>query len=242
MPELEGVMRVRKVTVSFLAAATMLMAETAQERLKEASVVFTEIMGTPEKGIPEELLGKANCIVIIPGMKSGAIGIGGKYGRGYAMCRNKSGVGWGAPAAMRVEGGSFGLQIGGQSTDVVMLVMNDRGMEHLLKSKFTLGGDVSIAAGPVGREATAKTDASMGAEILSWSRARGVFAGISLQGATLRNDDEGNHELYGKDVDSKDILTSDIAAPPEARPLIAALNRYAKVEGHDSADQAKPDK
>ncbi len=123
-----------------------------------------------------------------------------------------------------------------------MLVMNDGGMEHLLKSKFTLGGDASIAAGPVGREATAKTDASMGAEILSWSRARGVFAGISLQGATLRNDDEGNHELYGKDVDSKDILTSDIAAPPEARPLIAALNRYAKVEGHDSADQAKPDK
>jgi hypothetical protein len=113
--------------------------------------VFTEIMGTPEKGIPEELLGKAHCIVIIPGMKSGAIGIGGKYGRGYAMCRNKSGVGWGAPAAMRIEGGSFGFQIGGQSTDIVM--MNDRGMQHLLKSKFTLGGDASVAAGPVGREA-----------------------------------------------------------------------------------------
>jgi lipid-binding SYLF domain-containing protein len=143
---------------------------------------------------------------------------------------------------MRVEGGSFGFQIGGQSTDVVMLVMNDRGMQALLKSKFTLGGDASVAAGPVGREATAKTDATMGAEILSWSRARGVFAGVSLQGATLRNDDEGNHEVYGKDVDSKDILTSDIAPPAEARPLITALNRYSKVEGRDSADPGKPDK
>jgi lipid-binding SYLF domain-containing protein len=235
-------MRVRNITVSFLAAATILMAETAQERLKEASVVFTEIMGTPEKGIPEELLGKANCIVIIPGMKSAALGIGGKYGRGYAMCRNKSGVGWGAPAAMRVEGGSVGFQIGGQSTDVVMLVMNDRGMQALLKSKFTLGGDASVAAGPVGREATAKTDATMGAEILSWSRARGVFAGVSLQGATLRNDDEGNHEVYGKDVDSKEILTSNMAPPVEAQPLMTVLNRYSKVEGHDSADRAKPDK
>jgi SH3 domain-containing YSC84-like protein 1 len=143
---------------------------------------------------------------------------------------------------MRVEGGSFGLQIGGQSTDVVILVMNDRGMQHLLKSKFTLGGDASVAAGPVGREATAKTDASMGAEILSWSRARGIFAGVSLQGATLRNDDEGNHEVYGKDVTSKEILTSDMAPPAEAQPLITALDRYSKLEGHDSADRAKPDK
>ena len=235
-------MRVPNLTLSFLAAAAILMAETAQERLKVADAVFTEIMGTPEKGIPEELLGKAYCIVIIPGMKSGAIGLGGKYGRGYAMCRNKSGVGWGPPAAMRVEGGSFGFQIGGQSTDVVMLMMNDNGMQHLLKSKFTLGGDASVAAGPVGREATAKTDASMRAEILSWSRARGVFAGVSLQGATLRNDDEGNHEMYGKDVESKDILTSNMAPPAEAQPLITALNRYSKIEGHDSADRAKPAK
>jgi SH3 domain-containing YSC84-like protein 1 len=232
-------MRVRNLTMSFLAAATILMAETAQDRLKESGTVFTEIMGTPDKGVPEELLGKAHCIVIIPGMKSGAIGLGGKYGRGYAMCRNKSGSSWGPPAAMRVEGGSFGFQIGGQSTDVIMLVMNDRGMQHLLKSKFTLGGDASVAAGPVGREATAKTDASMGAEILSWSRARGIFAGVSLQGATLRNDDEGNHEVYGKDVNSKEVLTSNLAPPAEARPLIAALNRYSKVEGHKSADRAK---
>jgi len=235
-------MRVRNVTVSLIAAATTLMAETAQERLRETGTVFTEIMRTPEKGIPEGLLGKAYCIVIIPGMKSGAIGLGGKYGRGYAMCRHKSGSGWGAPAAMRVEGGSFGFQIGGQSTDVIMLVMNERGMQHLLKSKFTLGGDASIAAGPVGREATAKTDASMGAEILSWSRARGIFAGVSLQGATLRNDDEGNHEVYGKDVNSKEVLTSNLAPPAEAQPLIKALNRYSKVEGHHSADRSKASK
>src|SRR5260370_20823243 len=150
MPELESFMHGRNVTVSFLAAGTMLMAETAQERVKEASVVVTGIMGTPEKGIPEELLGKANCIVIVPGMKSGAIGIGGKYGRGYAMCRKKSGVGWGAPAAMRVEGGSIGLQIGGQSTNVVMLVINDRRMPALFKSKFTQGGGGSLAAGALG--------------------------------------------------------------------------------------------
>jgi lipid-binding SYLF domain-containing protein len=207
---------------------SLLVAETALERLKEAATVFNEIMATPEKGIPEELLGKAECVIIIPGMKSGAIGIGGKYGRGYAMCGKQS-AGWGAPAAMRVEGGSFGFQIGGQSTDVLMLVMNDRGMQHLLKSKFTLGGDASVAAGPVGRQTSANTDASMGAEILSWSRSRGLFAGIALQGATLRNDDEGNNELYGKNLTSKEILTSGVTPPSDAQPLLAALNRYSST-------------
>jgi len=158
-------------------------------------------------------------------MKSGAIGIGGKFGRGYATCRTQ-GAGWGAPAAVRVEGGSFGFQLGGTSTDVVMLVMNDRGMEHLLKSKFTLGGDASVAAGPVGREGSANTDATMGAEILSWSRAKGLFAGVSLQGATLRNDDEGNAELYGKKLTARDILTGNVPPPPDAQPLLAALDRY----------------
>jgi SH3 domain-containing YSC84-like protein 1 len=224
-----------------VAAATMLAAETALERLKEAATVFTEIMATPEKGIPEELLGKAECVIIIPGMKSGAIGIGGKYGRGYAVCRKHS-AGWGAPAAMRVEGGSFGFQIGGQSTDVLMLVMNDRGMQHLLKSKFTLGGDASVAAGPVGRQTSANTDASMGAEILSWSRSRGLFAGVALQGATLRNDDEGNNELYGKNLTSKEILTSDVTPPSDAQSLLTTLSRYSSRPGHDAADRAKPDR
>jgi lipid-binding SYLF domain-containing protein len=233
-------MRIRNVIVSFLTASTMLLAETAQERLKEGTAVFNEIMATPDKGIPEELVGEAHCIVIIPGMKSGALVVGGKFGRGYAMCRKSSGVGWGAPAAVRVEGGSFGFQIGGQSTDVILLVMNDRGMQHLLKSKFTLGADASVAAGPVGRATSADTDASMHAEILSWSRSRGVFAGVSLQGATLRNDDEGNHELYGKDLTSKEILTSDMKPPAEAHDLIAALDQHSRVEGRDSADPVKP--
>jgi len=234
-------MRVITITSCFVATATMLVAETAVERLNEATTVFTEIMATPEMGIPEELLGKAECVIIIPGMKSGAIGIGGKYGRGYAVCRKQS-AGWGAPAAMRVEGGSFGFQIGGQSTDVLMLVMNDRGMQHLLKSKFTLGGDASVAAGPVGRQTSANTDASMGAEILSWSRSRGLFAGVALQGATLRNDDEGNNELYGKNLTSKEILTSDVTAPSDAQPLRAALNRYSSTPGRDAADRAKPNR
>lgn len=234
-------MRVLTMTGCLMAAVTLLAAETAQERLKEATAVFNEIMATPEKGIPEELLGKAQCVVIIPGMKSGAIGIGGKYGRGYAVCRNQS-AGWGAPAAMRVEGGSFGFQIGGQSTDVLMLVTNDRGMQHLLKSKFTLGADASVAAGPVGRQTSANTDASMGAEILSWSRSRGLFAGVALQGATLRNDDEGNNELYGKNLTSKEILKSDVPPPTDAQPLLAALSRYSSTEGHDAADRVKPNR
>ena len=224
-------MRLRNITVGFLAAATMLLAETAQQRLQDAGAVFTEIMSTPEKGIPEDLLTKSQCIIVIPGMKGAALGIGGKYGRGYAVCRNTSGNGWGAPAAVRVEGGSFGFQLGGSSTDVVMLMMNQRGMENLLKSKFTLGGNASVAAGPVGRSASADTDARMSAEILSYSRSKGLFAGVSLQGATLRNDDEGNHELYGKDLTAKDILTGNVTAPPDAQPLIGALDRYSRSEG-----------
>ena len=224
-------MRLRNVTVSFLAAATMLLAETAQHRLQEAAAVFNEIMSTPDKGIPEDLLTKAQCVVIIPGMKGAALGIGGKYGRGYAVCRNTSGNGWGAPAAVRVEGGSFGFQLGGSSTDVVMLVMNERGMENLLKSKFTLGGNASVAAGPVGRTAAADTDARLSAEILTYSRSKGLFAGVSLQGATLRNDDEGNQELYGKPLTPKDILTGNVTPPPDAQPLISALDRYSRGEG-----------
>jgi SH3 domain-containing YSC84-like protein 1 len=223
-------MRLRNITVGFLAAATMLLAETAQERLKETGEVFNEIMSTPEKGIPEDLLGKAECIIIIPGMKGAALGIGGKYGRGYAVCRN-SRRGWGAPAAVRVEGGSVGFQLGGSSTDVVMLMMNERGMDNLLKSKFTLGGNASVAAGPVGRSASADTDAHMNAEILSYSRSKGLFAGVSLQGATLRNDDEGNNELYGKNLTAKDILTGNVTPPSDAQPLIGALDRYSRSEG-----------
>src|SRR5258706_9797456 len=161
--------------------------ETPDNRLKNATDVVTEMMGMPDRGVPQDLLDKAQCIVVVPGLKKAAFVIGGQYGRGYATCRKASG-GWGAPAAVKMEGGSFGLQLGGQSTDIIMLVMNQRGMDKLLSDKFTIGADAAAAAGPVGRNAQANTDAAMHAEILSYSRSRGAFAGISLQGATLRPD------------------------------------------------------
>ena len=171
-------------TALFLSIAAIAAAETAQERLAAAADVFQEIMATPDKGIPQDLLAKAQCVIVIPGLKKGAFVVGGQYGRGFAECRKEDGFGWGAPGAVRVEGGSVGFQIGGSSTDVVMLVMNRHGMEKLLGDKFTLGADASVAAGPVGRTANAATDVRMDAEILAWSRAKGVFAGISLSGAT----------------------------------------------------------
>src|SRR5581483_781896 len=179
-----------------------------------------------DRSIPQDLLDKAVCIVLVPGLKKAAFGFGGKYGRGFAVCRKQGDAGWGPPGAVRVEGGSFGFQIGVSSTDVVLLVMNERGMKRLLTSKFTLGGDASVAGGPVGRTASAQTDALMTAEILSWSRARGVFAGISLEGATLRNDVDENEALYGKRYENKDVLTSSLAPPEAAAKLLAALNKY----------------
>src|SRR5712671_1384305 len=184
-----------------------LMAESNEpaKRLQESAAVFSEIMSAPDKGIPDELLEKAQCIVIVPGMKKGAFIVGGQYGKGFIECRRASGKGWSAPAAVKVEGGSFGFQIGGSETDAIMLVMNKRGAEKLLSSKFTLGADASVAAGPVGRSASADTDAKMQAEILTYSRSRGVFAGIALDGATLRPDKESNTELYGSGLTNKQI-------------------------------------
>lgn len=188
-------------------------------------------MAAPDKGIPQELLEKAHCIVIVPGLKKGAFIIGGKYGKGFMSCRRGSGVGWSAPASMRVEGGSFGFQIGGSETDAIMLVMNERGATKLMESKFTLGGDASVAAGPVGRSSEANTDAKMQAEILTYSRSRGAFAGIALDGATLRPDGEGNKELYGnKDLTSQQIVMKTTKIPATARPLIAQLNKYSRVK------------
>jgi lipid-binding SYLF domain-containing protein len=198
----------------------------ASERLNDSAALFTEIMGTPDKGIPQSLLDKAPCMVLVPGLKKGAFVVGAKYGRGFAVCRASSGQGWGPPAAIRIEGGSFGFQIGGSSTDVVLLIMNERGMSHLSGSKFTLGGEATVAAGPVGRDTSAQTDATMHAEILSWSRSRGVFAGISLDGATLRNDLDENNALYGQRWTSKQILGSSAAIPAPAGKLIETLNKY----------------
>jgi len=203
-----------------------LYANTAAERLEESARTLHEIMETPDKGIPQDLLNKAYCVVVVPSLKKGAFVVGGEYGKGFTICRRGEGMGWGAPAAVKVEGGSFGFQIGGSSTDVVMLVMNEHGMKQLDKDKFTLGGDASIAGGPVGRTATANTDASMTAEILSWSRTKGVFAGISLSGATLRPDRDANKELYGERLDNRQVLMTKTEPPAAARPLIGELDKY----------------
>lgn len=196
------------------------------ERLDRAAVVFQEIMESADRGIPQELLNKAHCAVIVPGLKKGAFIVGAKYGRGFFSCRSRKGAGWTAPAAIRIEGGSFGLQIGGSETDVIMLVMNERGSQRLLSSKFTLGGDASVAAGPVGRTAMAQTDAYMTAEILSWSRSRGLFAGVSLQGATLRQDLDVNRRLYGRELENRQIIESEPTPPAAARRLLETLNKH----------------
>jgi lipid-binding SYLF domain-containing protein len=217
-----------RFTIVAALALTPLLAKDNEpaKRLDEASAVFSEVMTAPDKGIPQELLENAHCIVIVPDLKTGAFIVGGKYGKGYLLCRNKRGPGWSAPATVRIEGGSFGFQIGGSSTDLIMLVMNERGAEKLLESKFTLGAEGSVAAGPVGRTATAQTDAQMHADILSWSRSQGLFAGIALEGATLRQDLDDNATLYGKKMENREIVTKGIRAPKAAAKLMALLNKY----------------
>jgi SH3 domain-containing YSC84-like protein 1 len=217
----------RFILVTTLALTPLLAKDNEPaKRLDEAAAVFSEVMGAPDKGIPQELLENAHCIVIVPDLKTGAFIIGGKYGKGYMSCRNKGGPGWSAPATVRIEGGSVGFQIGGSSTDLIMLVMNARGADKLLESKFTLGAEGSVAGGPVGRTATAQTDAQMHADILSWSRSQGLFAGISLQGATLRQDLDDNATLYGRKLENREIVTKGIRPPRAAAKLMALLNKY----------------
>lgn len=196
------------------------------ERLEKAAAVFDEVMGISDKAIPQTFLDKSECVVLVPGLKKGAFIVGAKFGRGFISCRNAGGAGWSAPGAIRVEGGSVGFQIGGSETDVIMLVMNERGVERLLRSKFTLGGDASVAAGPVGRDASAQTDAMMTAEILTWSRSRGVFAGVSLQGATLRQDIDANTDLYGKAYENAQIVKSGLGVPEAGKKMISLLSKY----------------
>jgi lipid-binding SYLF domain-containing protein len=194
------------------------------ERLAAATETVKSLSGTPDRDIPEDLLQKAQCIVVVPSLKSAALVVGAEYGRGFATCR--TGTGWSAPAAVKVEGGSVGFQIGGSETEVVMLVMNKTGMDRLLSTKFTLGGEAKVAAGPVGRSATAKTDAAMTAEILSYSRAKGVFAGVALDGATLREDESANKDLYGKAIANRTILTGGVPTPAGARAFLAAVKHF----------------
>ena len=221
----------RNIFLPALALASMLSPSSvlakdgeAGERLNSAADVLSDMMKASDKGIPQDLMNKADCVVIVPNLKKAAFVVGAKYGRGFAVCRRAGGSGWTAPASIRIEGGSFGFQIGGSEQDVLLLVMNETGMKQLLSDKFTLGGEATAAAGPVGREASAQTDAAMRAEMLSYSRSRGLFAGISLQGATLRPDADANRELYGHDIFNKEILTGDVKAPEPAAKLESLLN------------------
>ena len=195
------------------------------DRLDASADTLTAMMHADDRGIPHDLLDKAKCVVVIPGMKKAGFIFGAKYGSGFAVCRRPGNVGWSAPAAMRVEGGSVGFQIGLSETDIVLLVMNDGGMKHVLSDKFTLGGEATAAAGPVGRDAAAQTDAMMNAEMLSYSRARGLFAGISLEGATLRSDEDANKELYGRAATNREILTGKFKTPAIAMKFEHSLNR-----------------
>jgi lipid-binding SYLF domain-containing protein len=221
-------MRLFLTGVFFLSSLTPVFAKGAAQRLEESAAVLSEIMATPDKGIPHDLLDRAHCVVVVPGMKKGAFVVGAQYGKGFLTCRASAG-GWSAPAAIKVEGGSVGLQIGGSETDVVMLVMNERAVNKLLSSKFTLGAEGEVAAGPVGRTSSAETDAKMTAEILSWSRSKGLFAGISLKGATLRPDSDENEELYGRKIENREIVMS-TKPPAAASRLESVLNQYSPHE------------
>jgi len=223
-------MKIAQFAILAASSGLLFAASDAPKRLDAAADVVTEIMASPDKGIPQDLLDKSECVVIVPGLKKGAFIIGGKYGKGFMSCR-RAGAGWSAPGAVRVEGGSFGFQIGGSETDVVLLVMNQGGVKKLLSSKFTVGADASAAAGPVGRTSSAATDAQMHAEILTYSRARGLFAGVSLEGATLRPDEDWNNELYGKPMTNQEIVTGNTTSPAAAARLISTLNKYSSRRG-----------
>jgi SH3 domain-containing YSC84-like protein 1 len=193
-------------------------------RIQDAGQLFREIMNAPDKGIPQELLENAKCIAIIPGTLKFAFILGGDYGRGLVTCRTAHG--WSAPLFLAVEGGSVGYQIGGSSTDLVLLFMNDRALHHLLDDKFKLGADASIAAGPVGRHASANTDISMRAEILSYSRSRGVFAGVSLNGTVVHADKSANHAMYGANVNRHSVIDGQTPVPASAHPLLSEISHY----------------
>jgi lipid-binding SYLF domain-containing protein len=221
-------MRMRVALCSLCLALPLLADSTLDEhnkRIRESALVLGEIMNAGDKGSPRELLEKAQCVGIVPGLKRAGFIVGGQYGKGVLTCRTEDGS-WSAPSTIRVEGGSVGLQIGAGETDLVLVVRNQRGEDRLMRDKFTVGGDASVMAGPVGRTADAKTDAALTAEILAYSRARGVFAGVSLEGATLRPDNDDNAKIYGKGVTAAEILHGKVKPTPEARPLFEELGKW----------------
>jgi lipid-binding SYLF domain-containing protein len=208
-----------------MTAAALLVAqeETPDKRLQHSASTFHEIMAAPDRAIPQYLLKHALCIVIVPGMKKAAFLVGGEYGRGFASCRVPGA--WSSPAPVRLTGGSFGLQLGADSADIVLLVMNQKGMERLLSDKFSLGADVAAVAGPVGRNASADTDVLLQTEVLGWSRARGIFAGVSLSGTVVENDKAEAAKLYGRQWSNREIIRGGVALPEAARAFQAELNR-----------------
>jgi len=218
--------------VVFLLAAPLVAQDKEAERLQKAATVIDEAMGMPEKGIPRDLLDKAVCVGVIPSYKKGAFGVGVSGGKGALVCRRGGNGSWGGPSMFTTGGLSIGLQLGGQATDFVFIVMNESGARKLLRSSTKLGADASVAGGPVGRTSEAATDATLHAEVLTYSRSRGAFAGLSLDGAVLKQDHDGNARLYGRKVDPKDILfTGSVDVPPAAKPLVAALQKYSPRGG-----------
>jgi lipid-binding SYLF domain-containing protein len=213
----------------------------AEDRIRAAATVLDEIESAPDTGIPEEVLGSAECVAVVPSLLKGGFIVAANYGRGVASCRTATG--WSAPAFLFTSGGSVGFQIGGQAIDLVMLIMNKDGMRNLLSSKFKLGADASVAAGPIGRHAAADTDWKMKAQVLTYSRARGVFAGISLAGAVIKQDKDATREFYGRMVPFKTSLTGKVEAPKAAYPFLDTLAKWAKKAAADekpAADQKPP--
>ncbi len=216
------------ILVCLMCTPSFFAQEKEDDRLKESYSVLKEILGEPDKGIPRDLLNKAECVVVYPSVKKAAFIVGGSYGRGVITCRTGEGFRgpWSAPAMYALEGGSVGFQIGGEATDFVLLIMNEKGAESVMSSKVKLGADASAAAGPVGRTASAETDAVMKAEILSWSRARGVFGGVSLEGSTMRSDDDANKHLYGKELSAKEIVREGkVKTPAAGKELVDLLDK-----------------
>jgi len=220
--------RMIAVGVALVLTIPALAQDKEIQRIKDSTSVLREILNTPDKGIPKDLLDKSECVIVYPSVKKGAFVVGGSYGRGLITCRTGATHNgpWSAPAMFALEGASFGFQIGGQATDFVLLVMNDQGAKSVMSSKVKLGADASIAAGPVGRNTSAETDIVMKAQILSWSRARGVFAGISLAGSTMRSDGDANKNLYGQDLSASDIVYGGkVKTPASAKPLLLLLTK-----------------
>jgi lipid-binding SYLF domain-containing protein len=229
------------LTVAVLANTMAVAAEEPSEQVKRmdaAATVLDEIMGTPDKGIPEELLDSAKCVAVIPSMVKIGFVFGGRHGRGIATCRTATG--WSAPAPFSVTGGSWGLQIGGEAVDVVMLVMNDQGMEKMLSSKFKIGADASAAAGPVGRHVEGETDWKMRAEVLTYSRARGAFAGLTVNGASITQDKDGTRILYGRMIPSAEILKGKVKPPEGSHQFLATVRKYAsEASGIEASDRVQ---